>query len=438
MTIPASTRKAGPYPGNDVTTEFAFDFKVFTEEDVRVIRAVTATGVETILTLDSDYSVALNADQDADPGGSVTYPLSGDELPAAQTLTVVGNLEVKQGTDLPDGGAFNASTVEGALDYQNILIQQLNEEVGRAVKVTASSDSDPDALVASLFASEAAAEASANAASASAAAASDSADAASDSAIAAGASAAAASGFADDAEAAAAAAAATALSTPLTGLDLATNAAITAADSILSAFGKLQKQITDLIDSVTGAIADSPLTMATNRLLGRTTAGTGAVEELSVGLGLSLSAGVLAAVDSFIQLNTANGYGSGANGATIRQFTNVAKQRGSHATDFTVVMNGTVGTTITINTSDYYTFSYKESVASAQYFGLSINSTQLNSQFLNITQADQLCGGSCDNTSGGGGCGGRYYIPAGSVIRPHTNAVGGGTAAYCQLDIARG
>lgn len=41
--------------------------------------------------------------------------------------------------------------------------------------------------------------------------------------------------------------------------------------------------------------AEHDLTMATSRLLGRTTAGTGAAEEISVGSGLSLSAGTLSA-----------------------------------------------------------------------------------------------------------------------------------------------
>lgn len=43
-----------------------------------------------------------------------------------------------------------------------------------------------------------------------------------------------------------------------------------------------------------GAITGSGLTMATARLLGRTTASTGAVEEISVGAGLSFAAGALA------------------------------------------------------------------------------------------------------------------------------------------------
>lgn len=44
-----------------------------------------------------------------------------------------------------------------------------------------------------------------------------------------------------------------------------------------------------------GAVTGSGLTMATSRLLGRTTGSTGAIEEISVGSGLSLSAGSLSA-----------------------------------------------------------------------------------------------------------------------------------------------
>jgi hypothetical protein len=47
-----------------------------------------------------------------------------------------------------------------------------------------------------------------------------------------------------------------------------------------------------------GSITASALTMATSRLLGRTTASTGAVEEITVGSGLTYSAGTLAAVAS--------------------------------------------------------------------------------------------------------------------------------------------
>lgn len=48
----------------------------------------------------------------------------------------------------------------------------------------------------------------------------------------------------------------------------------------------------------TGAVTTSGLTMATSRLLGRSTASTGTIEEISVGGGLTLSAGTLTATAS--------------------------------------------------------------------------------------------------------------------------------------------
>lgn len=56
-----------------------------------------------------------------------------------------------------------------------------------------------------------------------------------------------------------------------------------------------------------GAVTTSGLTMATDRLLGRTTASTGAVEEITVGSGLSLSAGSLtnSAPDQIVSLTGA-------------------------------------------------------------------------------------------------------------------------------------
>lgn len=61
-----------------------------------------------------------------------------------------------------------------------------------------------------------------------------------------------------------------------------------------------------------GAITSSGLTQATARLLGRTTASTGAVEEISVGSGLSLAAGALTATGGsagalvFLEAHTAS------------------------------------------------------------------------------------------------------------------------------------
>lgn len=49
-----------------------------------------------------------------------------------------------------------------------------------------------------------------------------------------------------------------------------------------------------------GAITSSPITMATAKLIGRTTAGTGAPEEIAIGSGLSMAAGTLGLADAQI------------------------------------------------------------------------------------------------------------------------------------------
>ncbi len=72
--------------------------------------------------------------------------------------------------------------------------------------------------------------------------------------------------------------------------------------------------------AASGAITASGLTQATSRLLGRTTSGTGAVEEISVGAGLALSAGSLALTSGDLQFNS--GYGSVATAYGCRAWVN--------------------------------------------------------------------------------------------------------------------
>jgi hypothetical protein len=68
---------------------------------------------------------------------------------------------------------------------------------------------------------------------------------------------------------------------------------VAATDSILQAIQKLNGN--DATRATAGAVTSSGLTMSTARLLGRTTASTGAAEEITVGTGLSLSGGTLTA-----------------------------------------------------------------------------------------------------------------------------------------------
>lgn len=142
MTISSATRKAGPFLGNGVTNLFPFTFKVFLASDLQVIKTLS-TGVDlSPLTLNSDYSVALNSDQNANPGGTITYPLSGALLQTAEKLTATGVLGALQATHITNGGNFFANNIEDQMDYLTILVQQLVEQMSR-VALASSSDVGP-------------------------------------------------------------------------------------------------------------------------------------------------------------------------------------------------------------------------------------------------------------------------------------------------------
>ena len=141
MTVSANVRKAGPFPGNAVTTDYPFTFKCFSTADVRVVLTDT-TGAETDLTEGSHYSVTLNADQDNNPGGSVHYPLVGSPLAGGLKLTLGSQLPEEQGTDIQNAGGFLPEVIEEALDYQNILVQQHTEQLTRTLVGSISDPTD--------------------------------------------------------------------------------------------------------------------------------------------------------------------------------------------------------------------------------------------------------------------------------------------------------
>ena len=135
MTISSSTRKAGPFTGNGVTTAYPFAFKVFSASDLLVVLAMTSTGAETVQTITTNYTVELNADQSTNPGGAVTMLVA----PAAgYTLTLTSQVANLQPTDLTNAGGFYPKVINDALDRATIQIQQLAEKAGRALQVSVS------------------------------------------------------------------------------------------------------------------------------------------------------------------------------------------------------------------------------------------------------------------------------------------------------------
>ena len=134
MSISSEVRRAGPYSGNGSTTAFAFAFKVFNTSQVLVTR--TVSGVDTTLTLTTHYTVSLNANQNTNPGGTVTMlaaPVVG------QSLTITSNVANLQPTAIANLGGFYPEVINDSLDRATIQIQQLDERLDRALVIPVSS-----------------------------------------------------------------------------------------------------------------------------------------------------------------------------------------------------------------------------------------------------------------------------------------------------------
>ena len=130
MTISSQNRKAGPFVGNDSSTVFPFAFKVFAASDLYVVKTDTTLGADTVLELTTDYTVSLNANQDANPGGTVTLP---SVLATGFKLTITSSLQYLQPTDLTNNGGFYPKVITNALDRLTIFVQQIAERLGRSL-----------------------------------------------------------------------------------------------------------------------------------------------------------------------------------------------------------------------------------------------------------------------------------------------------------------
>ena len=129
--IGAETRLAGPYDASGATV-FPFAFSVTSENHLLV--TISTDGVETPLTLTTDYTVSLNPDQESAPGGSVTLVSAGAD---GEILVIQSDVPYAQTLDLTPSGRFSAVALEQALDSQTRQIQQIAEVSSRGVVIPA-------------------------------------------------------------------------------------------------------------------------------------------------------------------------------------------------------------------------------------------------------------------------------------------------------------
>lgn len=116
------------YTGNGVTTTFSFPYPFYENTDLIVTYTVIATGVDTVKTITTDYTVAGGG------GASGSVTVTGTAPASTIRITITRSVPLTQETDLIEGSAVLADTIEKSLDKATILIQQVSESVVRSLK----------------------------------------------------------------------------------------------------------------------------------------------------------------------------------------------------------------------------------------------------------------------------------------------------------------
>jgi len=123
--INAVDRKVS-YTGSAGLGPYAFSFEILVEDDVAVYFNAT------LLTLTTDYTVAVNANGT----GSITI-VTGTNVPttpdADDTIVIIGARDIERTTDFVTAGDLRASSLNEQLDSAVIFDQQISERVDRAI-----------------------------------------------------------------------------------------------------------------------------------------------------------------------------------------------------------------------------------------------------------------------------------------------------------------
>ena len=121
MTVETTTLRHD-YTASSGQTVFTFTFRIFNDSDLKVY-------VDDVLKeLGADYTVSINSDPNT--GGTVTLntPLNGGEK-----VVLLRQVPQKQQLDYTSFGKFPADSHEAGLDRVVVLVQQLQEQINRAL-----------------------------------------------------------------------------------------------------------------------------------------------------------------------------------------------------------------------------------------------------------------------------------------------------------------
>lgn len=144
MTQTATTAKTGPYSGNGSTVAFDYDFRILEDSDL-VVTLTSAAGLDTVLTLTTHYTVSGAGDANGGTVTMVTAPATGEKLTFTRATTLTQTL------DLQNRKVVSPELIEAALDKAVLALQDADERLDRAVKISVAADLiNLDALLANI------------------------------------------------------------------------------------------------------------------------------------------------------------------------------------------------------------------------------------------------------------------------------------------------
>jgi hypothetical protein len=130
MSIQSSTNR-NDYTGSGSTDTYAYSFKIFADTDLVVTKRLISTGVETTLTLTTDYTVTGVGDTS---GGSIV--LVAGNLASTYHLTIRRVRPLTQTLDIRNQGDYFPERTEDAFDKAAMVDQQQQDELDRSSNLT--------------------------------------------------------------------------------------------------------------------------------------------------------------------------------------------------------------------------------------------------------------------------------------------------------------
>lgn len=136
MSVDSTVRRV-VYACNGTTKSFAFHFKLFNASAAAVCVGEPTSTISEQLAYGVDFTVVLNADQETNPGGTVTLVTAPEN---GLNVAIISEEAYVQPMVLTPYDGFNPETLNDNADLQAIQIQQLYELAVRHLTVPPSSN----------------------------------------------------------------------------------------------------------------------------------------------------------------------------------------------------------------------------------------------------------------------------------------------------------